>query len=79
MTSAPYFFAISAYFSESVVTITLSKHLLLIAASIEYAINGLPHTLIIFLSFKPLDPERAGIIAIFFIISTTFYKSCHLK
>ncbi len=65
-TCAPYSLAISAYFLESVETITSSKQPEFTAASMVYAINGLPHKSLIFLSSKPFDPLLAGIIARFF-------------
>ena len=42
------------------------------AASIVYAIRGLPFTIRIFISGRPFEPLRAGMIAIFFI---TFRKA----
>ena len=77
-TSAPYFIASLAISSPSVVTTTLSIYLDLRPASIEYAIRGFPFKSIIFLSFIPLLPALAGIIAnIFFNLKiqiTTLYN-----
>tara|TARA_Y100000310_G_C20661500_1_gene805050 strand:+ start:2204 stop:2443 length:240 start_codon:yes stop_codon:yes gene_type:complete len=60
-TSAPSLFDISAIFSESVVTISLDMELHFNAASIVYAIKGLPQSSRIFLSFIRFEPSRAGI------------------
>jgi hypothetical protein len=59
--------AISRYFSESVETMTRFMYLDDLATLIIQAINGLPASILTFLSGTPFDPERAPIIArIFF-------------
>lgn len=61
--SAPARSAIVAIVLSSVDTITRSMGSQLIAASIEYVINGRPFRDLIFFCGIPFDPPRAGIIA----------------
>ena len=61
---APYCSASLAYSVESVDTYTCLNNSDSNAASIVYAIIGLPHMGSTFLFFSPFDPERAGIRAV---------------
>src|SRR3989338_6643095 len=67
-TSAPYFFAMRAIFSESVSTITRSIKSQDKACSTAYAIKGLPKKFLIFLFLILVEPDRAGMYAKIFMI-----------
>ena len=58
------FFAILAYFFESVETTIFLIYFDCRQVFIDQAISGLPFNLLIFLFFIPLDPALARIIAI---------------
>ena len=58
---------------KNIDTKTRSNERLSIAASIAYVINGLPFSSLMFLSFRPLDPLLAGMIAILRICFTSLF------
>ena len=62
ITFAPYCREISAISQSSVETTKSSRSFDLLAASIDHAISGFPHIVLIFLRGMPLLPPRAGII-----------------
>ena len=78
-TSAPYWRAICAYCSESVETWTVSNRPDCNAASMDQANKGFPPKGLMFLSGSPLEPLRAGMMAILFIVSPLRLQNAYLS